>query len=48
MDTRILVELFWPQRRHLARAFGFLDRHLDTQRQLPGQLGSFELLRALW
>ena len=26
MDMRILVELFWPQRRHLARVFGFLDR----------------------
>ena len=29
MGMRILVELFWPQRRHLARVFGFLDRHLD-------------------
>ena len=48
MGTRILVEIFWPQRRHLARAFEFLDRHLDTKRQLPGQLGSFGLLGALW
>ena len=35
MGMRILVELFWLQRRHLARTFGFLDRHLDTQCQLP-------------
>ena len=47
MGTRILVELFWPQREHLARAFAFPDRHHDTQRQLPGQLGSFGLLGAL-
>ena len=47
MGTRILVELFWPQRRHLARACGFLDCHLDT-RQLPDQFGSFGLFGALW
>ena len=48
MGTKILVELFWPQKRHLARALEFLDRHLGTQHQLPGQLGSFGLLGALW
>ena len=35
MGMRILVELFWPQRRHLAHACGFLDR--ENLRFIPLQ-----------